>query len=489
MKTLMLLIAGTLLTLSALANPPPPNILMISVDDLNHWVGHLGRNNQVRTPNIDKLAERGMSFHRAYAPSAICNATRTAMMSGMRPSTTGVYENGRDWRSIIGPNRSLPAFFKQQGYTVLGGGKIFHNDKVIRPQEWDNYFTRSQIKHPYQLEGQDLADAQLANQSRTKRYTVGEMSIAEVNEGDDAVWDYHVARWAAEQVGLEHDKPFFIAAGIFRPHLPWHVPKKYFDMYPLESIELPPYLEDDLDDLPYPPSNASEHDMVLEQDGWKQAIRGYLAAITYADVQVGRILDALFNGPNKDNTIVVLWGDHGWHLGEKHRWRKFALWEESTRTPYIWYVPGVTQANSSTQTAVDLQSLWPTLSELTGKAAPDFVEGHSIVDLMKTPDKEWRIPAITTQGYNNHAVRYGPYRYIRYDKGGEEFYDHSSDPYEWHNLAGSAEQRPQMDEFRAWLPQVNRQNEEGQSLFGGEQRYSGLKPTGLTKGEDSGKTD
>ncbi|WP_159084087.1 sulfatase [Saccharobesus litoralis] len=463
-------------SIAAAKTPERPNVLMISVDDLNHWVGHLGRNKQAITPNIDRLAAKGMSFHRAYSPSAICNATRAAMMTGLRPSTSGIYENGRDWRSVVGSGQSLPAFYKQNGYSVLGGGKIFHNDRVIRDEEWDFYLLAKTLKQKYQLEGQDKIDAELAKaDGPSKKYKNGKLSIVQMATGDDAIWDYHVARWAADEVSKQHDKPFFIAAGIFRPHLPWHVPKKYFDMYPLDNIKIPPHIKNDLDDLPYEPSNKSEHDMILEEGSWKSAIQGYLASVTYADVQVGRILDALEQGPNADNTIVVLWGDHGWHLGEKHRWRKFALWEEATRTPYVWYAPGVTKPNSKTDTPVDLQSLWPTLAELTHTKAPDFVEGDSLVKLLSQPNASWTQPAITTQGFNNHAIRYQHYRYISYRQGGEEFYDHSNDPYEWYNKAGSDKYKAKQVELKAMIPSLNRQWQDAAKIYGGDPKYNKLK--------------
>ncbi|WAJ71763.1 sulfatase [Catenovulum adriaticum] len=455
-----------------------PNILMIAVDDLNHWVGHLGRNSQVKTPNIDKLAAKGLSFHRAYSPSAICNATRSAMMTGLRPNTSGVYKNGRDWRSVVGPNKSLPAFFKKNGYSVMGAGKIFHNDRVIYPQDWHYYLTSNNILERYRLSADEQAKAdQIKNNFKTDKYKVGKLSISQIAAGDDTLWDYHVARWAADQVSIKHEKPFFIAAGIFRPHLPWHVPKAYFDMYPLDEIELPPYLKDDLEDLAKTPTNTEEHDMILKEKSWRKAIQGYLASITYADTQVGRILDALEQSPNKDNTIVVLWGDHGWHLGEKHRWRKFELWEESTRTPYVWYVPGVTKPNSKTDTPVDLQSLWPTLAELTNTKAPDFVEGTSVLPLLKNPNMRWTVPALTTQGYKNHAVRLGPYRYIQYRNGGEEFYDHTTDPYEWYNKANTEEYAKAQVILKSALPKLNREWESAAKLYGGQAKYNKLKPS------------
>lgn len=471
-------------TVAAKASAKPMNILMIAVDDLNHWARHLNRNSQTISPNIDALAAKGMSFHRAYAPAAICNATRSALMMGLRPSTSGVYQNGRDWRSVMASGQSLPAYFKANGYKVMGGGKIFHNDKVVRLEEWDYYYYQSKHPKKYQLSAQEQATTERIGAKHNNSYIVGKLPIAQLAGGDDVVGDYHVARWAADELAKEHDKPFFMAVGIFRPHLPWEVPKKYFDLYPEESLNLPPYKEDDLEDLPNNVQAAEEHTIILKDGTWKKAIQAYLASITYADVQIGRVLDALEKSPYKDNTMIVLWGDHGWHLGEKHRWRKFALWEEATRTPYIWYVPGLTKPGSQTSTPVDLQSLWPTLSQLSGLAKPDFVEGHSIAPLLHNPEFNWTVPALTTHGFGNHAIRWQEYRYIQYRNKTEELYDHTNDPYEWYNQATNSNYIEQKQQMQRWLPTINRQWDEAAKLFGGDPAYSEFKKShAVTKNE------
>ena len=450
-----------------------PNVLMIAVDDLNHWVRHLNRNTQVKTPNIDGLAAKGMSFHRAYAPSAICNATRASMLTGMRPSTTGIYRNSIDWRSVVGDGYTLPGFFKEHGYYVAGGGKLFHKHTIIRKSDWHEYYSRKGKRYPPEKRGKI--------KGRTIRYKAGNMPISEIAAEDDNQSDYHVAQWAVSQVEKKHDKPFFIAAGIFRPHLPWSVPKKYFELYPEEDIQLPPYKEDDLNDLPYHVEDAPEHAKVLKEGSWKKAIRAYMASVTFADRQVGRILDALEKGPNKDNTIIVLWGDHGWHLGEKHRWRKSALWEEATRTPYIWYVPGLTKAGSKTDTPVDTQSLWSTLAALLDLPLPSHVEGENILPLLKNPNAKWSVPAITTYHFNNHAIRSKEFRYISYDKGGKELYDHRVDPYEWTNLALNDKYKDTIKSLDRWIPKANRGAEEAREMFGGETKYLGTSKKKDTK--------
>ncbi len=494
MKSLLLvsIFAGTVTLFAAEPSAPAPsapkqrpNILMIAVDDLNVWVGHLGRNAHARTPNMDRLAARGASFRHAYAPSAICNATRTAILTGMRPGTTGVYGNSTEWRSIVPDGFALPGWLRAQGYTTLGAGKIFHTSRQIRPGDWDDYGYNDKEES----EDQPANAPRTPAPAGTKRYTIGNLSIAELGGGDDSLGDYATASYAIKQLQQAHKQPFFLACGIFRPHLPWHVPKKYFDLFPEETIQLPPYLPEDLVDLSGGRKNAMpEHTKILAEGelAWKRAIRAYLACIAYADAQVGRVLDALDASPARDNTVVILWGDHGWHLGEKHRWRKATLWEEGTHTPYIWVVPGVTTPGSHPTQPVDLQSLWPTVADLIGAPLPKHVEGVSIRPLLANSAAKWTTPAITTYHFNNHAVRTNQWRYIRYNDGGEELYDETKDPYEWRNLlsvenatlAKDYDTQAIVASLTPWLPTTNRQPEEAAKILTAAAPTSGtLAPT------------
>lgn len=454
--------------------PKQPNILVIAVDDLNHWVHHLGRNPQVITPNIDRLAARGVTFTNAHAASSVCNPSRTALLTGLRPSTSGVYANTTDWRTVIGDHYALPGFLRRNGYYTAGAGKLFHTSNVIRLGDWDAYPQNPKGDDSLRASENSNASTERGTSGKTIRYVVGDLSIAELNGGDDAVNDYWTASTTITEIKKQHDKPFFIACGIFRPHLPWHVPKKYFDLYPEERIQLPPYRKDDLDDIPGAKPMA-EHLKILQEGSWKKAIRAYLACITYADTQVGQVLDALEASPERDNTIVILWGDHGWHLGEKQKWRKATLWEEATRMPYIWAGPGIARGARADQ-PVDLMSFYPTLAELAGLPKPGHVEGASLVPYLQDPAKMWNgIPALTTWHFNNHSVRSDRFRYLRWDNGNEELYDHSVDPYEWYNLLhpSNAARAKGLDipeiktELMAWFPKVNRQMEEGAKVFGG----------------------
>jgi arylsulfatase A-like enzyme len=444
------LLGASPIVVSTRAQTVRPNVLFIAVDDLNHWVGHLGRNTQVRTPNIDRLAARGVTFTKAYAAAPICNPSRAALMSGLRPSTTGVYANTTDWRPLISPERTLITHFRTNGYRTLGAGKIYHGS-LDRQTEWDEYGAdrRSPCKLLNQTDG------------------VGAIKFSPVACGDEAIPDYSIADYGIAQLQRKHDRPFLITIGFRKPHMPWNVPKKYFDMYPLDTIQLPPYQELDLSDIPpsgvkmarlpaaASPEVPSDHELILKSGRWKEAVQAYLATITYVDGQVGRVLDALDRSAYRENTIVVFFGDHGWSLGEKHHWRKFALWEEATRAPLIWVAPGVTKPGTASHRTVDFMSIYPTLSELCGLPIPSHVEGLSIRTLLANPGAVWDRPALTTHGYKNHAARSEGWRYIRYENGEDELYDETKDPYEWTNLAKDKKYDKVKSELAAVFPKTN----------------------------------
>jgi arylsulfatase A-like enzyme len=242
--------------------------------------------------------------------------------------------------------------------------------------------------------------------------------------------------------------------------MPWNVPQKYFDMFPLDKIELPPHIPNDLDDIPGAGVKMArpqgDHAAILKSGRWKEAVQAYLAAIAYTDMNIGRLLDALDKSAYRDNTIIVFWGDHGWHLGEKDHWRKFALWEEATRAPLIWVAPGVTRPGSVCERTVDFLNIYPTLCELCGIAIPKQIEGVSLKPLLADPQAAWDRPALTTHGYQNHAIRTEKWRYIRYADGSEELYDHMKDPYEWANLARKPELEDVKRQLAQHLPKANK---------------------------------
>jgi arylsulfatase A-like enzyme len=420
-----------------------PNVLFIAVDDLNHWVHYLGRNEQAKTPHLDRLAKRGLRFTHAYCAAPVCNPSRAALMSGLLPSTSGVYDNGTDWRKFISEKLPLTTHFRANGYWVGGAGKIYH-ESYRRDSEWDAYLQKDGGEP--QPKGGDTG--------------VGGIRFAPLDCKDEDMKDYRIVTWAIEQLQKKHDKPFFLACGVHKPHMPWNVPQKYYDLYPLDQIKLPPVLDTDLDDIPpvgvKMAKPQGDHAAILKSGRWKEAVRAYLAAISFTDMNIGRLIDALDQSAYKDNTIIVLWGDHGWHLGEKLHWRKFSLWEEATRAPLIWVVPGVTRPDTVCERTVDFMSIYPTLCDVCGLSVPSHVEGVSIRPLLEKPDAAWDRPARTTYLYNNHAVRTEKWRYIRYHDGGEELYDEVKDPLEWTNLAGKPEYAQVKAELARHLPTVNK---------------------------------
>ena len=412
---------------AAPASPAKPNVLFLAIDDLRDWVGFLQKNPQTRTPNMDRLAQRGTIFSRAYCAAPVCNPSRAALMSGLRPFTTGVYENSNDWRTVIPAELPLTTAFRRAGYWVGGAGKIYH-EAYVRRSEWDDYLAN---------EGKGAGKQKPSPQAKDDG--VGGIKFQPLTNDDTALPDYQITDYGIAQLGRKHDKPFFLAVGLHKPHMPWNVPQKYYDLFPADQIVLPPYLANDLDDVP--PAGvkmakpAGDHAAIVKSGRWKEAVQAYLASIAYTDMNLGRLLDALDQSAYRDNTIVVLWGDHGWHLGEKDHWRKFALWEEATRAPVIWIAPGVTKPGTVCDRPIDFMTIYPTLTDLCGIPTPQHVEGSSIRTLLADPKSAWVQPAITTYRFKNHAVRVEGWRYIRYENGDEELYNEIADPNEWKNLA------------------------------------------------------
>jgi arylsulfatase A-like enzyme len=447
-----------------------PNILFIAIDDLRDWVHYLG-NEQVKTPNLDKLSARGLTFSRGYCASPVCNPSRAALMSGMRSSTTGVYSNGIDWRThITEATPTLNQHLRTQGYHVCGAGKIYHGG-FPRLSDWDDYLSRGE---PAEEGAAPAAKAKGQGKNKAKaKAAAAAVAAGERDPGgvggirfkplpdarDEDMSDYQYVSYALKQLNTKHDKPLFLACGLQKPHMPWDVPQKYYDMYPLEKIELPKILKDDLADVP--PAGIrmakpeGDHAAMLASGRWKEAVQAYLATITFCDAMIGRLMDGFDKSPYKDNTIIILWSDHGWHLGEKEHWRKFALWEESTRAPFLMVVPGLTKPGSVCNRPVDYMNIYPTLCDLAGVPLPKHLEGVSMKPLLANPAAAWDRPAITTHGYQNHAVRTDKWRYIRYENGDEELYDEVADPLEWKNLASDPKLANIKQDLAKWLPKTN----------------------------------
>jgi len=422
---------------SAINPSKKPNVLFIAVDDLNDWIGCLGGYVGVKTPNIDKLAARGVLFANAHSPAPICYPSRTSLMTGWYPSKTGIYRHESPaFKKMLPGIKTIPEHFKEHGYYTIGGGKVFHE---YEPQLWDEsiFFQRLSDKT---LKLNDIKDIY----PEDKPFDWGMIKSSEEDmPGGKTV------KWATEVLERNYDKPLFLAVGFHEPHLAWYAPKKYFDMYPLDGITLPQVRANDLDDVPSvarqmaysshfgksTPKELSDHQRILDKDLWRSAVQAFLADISFLDAMLGKLLDAFYQSKYAKDSIVVLWSDNGFHLGEKFHWRKATLWEEATRVPLI-ISSSAMKIGQICQQPVSLIDLYPTLLEMCGLPQPSHsLEGHSLTPLLENVQSDWKQVARTTCGEGNHAIRSKDWRYIRYKDGSEELYDHRVDPQEWNNLA------------------------------------------------------
>lgn len=451
MKLLPALLVLALLPAAPAAKPP--NVLFIAVDDLNDWIEPLGGHPQARTPNLARLARRSLTFERAYTAAPSCNPSRAALMTGIAPFKSGVYNNRQAWRPAMREAVTLPQAFMRAGYWVGGSGKIYHG-VYPDPPSWHEYSpSKMQQRSPDPRPGTRPANG--IPESGNFDWGPLDVDVAEMS-------DAKVAAWVAAKLKGPHDCPFFLACGFFRPHLPWHVPRNYLSRFPVDGILLPRVFDGDLADVPEAGVKMArperDHARVTAHGQWRNAVQGYLASVNFVDEMLGTVLSALEESGQAGNTVVVLWGDHGWHLGEKHHWRKFALWEEATRVPLLISAPpgtpGLpegTRDGAVSPRPVNLLDLYPTLVDLAGIEAPDNLDGRSLVPLLRDPERRWQ-PSVSTYGRGNHSVRSENFRYIRYADGTEELYDHRVDPMEWTNLAEDANYQEEKRKLAQWLP-------------------------------------
>jgi len=427
-----------------------PNILLIAVDDLNDFIGGMGHPNAI-TPNLDRLISEGVLFANAQCQSSMCSPSRTAIMTGLRPSTTGIYGFIQD-NQIKETNAAtqkvdlMHQYFKDAGYHTMGVGKIFHDHAP------DGLFDESGGRE----KGFGPAPAQRIHWDKKGTST----DWGPFPERDDQMPDYRSAKWAVERINKTYDQPFFLSVGFLRPHVPWHVPQKWFDLYDTANIHLPPYLENDKDDLPKIALEIDDLPMMpttewaIENGQWKNILHAYLASVSFVDHYVGEVLNALDESPHGQNTIVVLWSDHGYRLGEKGTFAKVALWNRATISPLLFAGPGIPK-NVTIDAPVELFSIYPTLTDLVNLPSPQHIEAKSIYGLLKNPEMKWETPAITTWARNNHAIVTKDYRYIRYEDGSEELYDLKQDPNEWYNIANQEKYVPIKSELEQFLPKIN----------------------------------
>ncbi|MEQ8790746.1 MAG: sulfatase [Pirellulaceae bacterium] len=429
----------------------PKNVLLLVADDLNSWP--LGDPNRYAgktiTPNLTRFAQSGVTFKRAYTAAPVCSPSRTAFFSGVAPWKSGHYHNtpGASTSEPLKNALSLAGLFKNAGYTTAGYGKITHG--WDQKEHWDEKIGHKRDPAP--------PGAPLTAVGR------GEQDWGPIHLTEAEMNDTRNADAAIAQLRKTHDKPFFIAFGTFNPHMPWYVPQKYFDMFPLDQVAVPEILKNDLDDVPPLGRELTDGkgkfvDAILEHGLHKEAVQAYLATTAYVDAQMGRVLDALDKSPHRDNTIVVLLTDHGFHLGEKHHWQKATLWEEASHSLLMVRVPGMTPADTECQRFVSLLDIYPTLAELCGLEPPEYLDGRSLAPLLKDPQAKWQSTAIT--GLTSKGAPWKPYisirnetgRYIRYGSDQEEFYDTAKDPHEWTNQIENPAYGKLVDRLRAAAP-------------------------------------
>ena len=439
-----------------------PDVVFIVVDDLNDWIGVMGGHPQSKTPNLDALAAQGVLFTNAHCNAPQCGPSRTSFLNGVYPKSTGRYFNStrrpaffgdQPMQGVTSKNAPKNPFvfhkhFKEHGYRVVSGGKVAHGNTAKLKGQVDAYLNR-----PQDVRGKFTDD---------KANLWGEGGPH--NHADEQTGDYKVSKWAIEEWRKAGEKPLLMTVGFYRPHRPFNAPKAYFEKFPLESIQLPKVRADDLDDLPaygkaLARSNAHKdlfkprtvHEQILHLGGekeWKYMVQSYLACINYVDVQIGRFLDELKENPRKRDTVIVLTSDHGWNLGEKTHWCKAAIWRNTTRVPFIVVSPGVAKAGLRNNQPISHVDIYPSLCDFAGIPKPGHLEGRSILPLLKDPSAT-RDFAFLSYGPQNTAAQSERYRYLRYEDGSEELYDHQKDPHEWTNLIGNEKYQAMRKKMRA----------------------------------------
>jgi arylsulfatase A-like enzyme len=478
MKTLSLILALSATCLSGLAGTRPPNVIMIAIDDMNDWIGALA--GPADTPHIDAFARSGLFFRNADCVAPACNPSRVALMTGLRPETTGQYENAGNFRDKRPGNATLltlPQRLQRIGYRTVAAGKIFHNPRgtgsqpnpLSDPVSWDEQYAGAT--------GTNGAQAYLDENGWAKWLKGDRRDIKNDYALRSAIWgpiaqkkedtgDWQTAEFCARYISQTHDQPYFLACGIFRPHAPLLAPQEYFDRYPLDKVQLPDCPADDMLDIPAIAQTNWSTPLVkaMQKEGqWKLGVQAYLACMSFADDCVGRVLQAIEQSPDRDNTIVILWTDHGWQLGHKDRWEKFALWRQATHAPLIIRAPGY--AAGSCDQAVSFLDLAPTVLELLAVPMPTELTGQSLLPWLKDPSRSRDTPAVITYLPGNHSVVREPWNYIHYADGSEELYNHATDPHEYHNLIGQPETAVIVRQLKVWIPPTQPAD---RRIFGGK---------------------
>ena len=443
-----------------------PNVIFFAVDDMNDRIGPMGFKS-AKTPNLDRLAKMGVTFQNAHSPATYCAPSRSAIFSGRYATTTGCYRT----QVYFHEHPEMTAMqmnFQKAGYKTFGGGKLFHHrEGFVDLRGWDEFFVRNaeQKKKGWPADSW-TPDTPLPEKIPASPYNKGKKVTGGLflewaaisNEKEEQMADTQRVNWACSVIEKKHDKPFFVGVGIYAPHYPNYVPQKYFDLYKKEDIQLPRYKEDDLQDLPPKMRKMKEnrkkahHDKLVKMGLVEDALHGYMASVSYADAMLGRVLDTLEKSPNKDNTIIVFWSDHGYHQGEKGHWGKHSLWERTSNVPFLWAGPGIAK-NKSVETTVSLIDMYPTFNDLCKLPKEKGLDGTSIATVLANPesaqDRNIFLPYMEP---NSYAVINQKYRYIHYADNTEEFYNLVKDPNEWNNSASNPEYKSIIEKMKKWAP-------------------------------------
>lgn len=434
-----------------------PDVLFIAIEDLSpHRLSTYG-NPVCRTPAIDRFADESLRFDAAYCSGPVCNPSRSSMLSGLRPETTGILGNNYDWRKILKPGTTLPEHFEQHGYETIRVGKMFHGGGLTYApgkrvlfhddERWSRVIepgtdlppiqrTRRQLKGEHDLVRENN---ELLAQGKPKRafpVLYGPSGLADWEEKDG-----RVAEQAVRILSRESEKPLFLAVGFTRTHLAFTAPDKYFDLYPADKIQLPQNPHGDDFDTSRP-SKQSHRQLLQDENQLREVIAAQYAAASFVDAQIGRVLTALELSGRAENTIVIIWSDHGFQLGEHFLLRKNVHYEHSTRVILMMKAPGITQAGTVCRRPVESIDLFPTLCDLGGLPIPPYIEGISMKPLLLDPSRSWKKGALISNE-NARTIRTERWRYTEYTnpRGLVELYDHHTDPGEFTNLADHADYR------------------------------------------------
>ncbi len=455
-------LGSALLAGAARAKPPRRlNVLFLAVDDMNDWVGCLRGYPGVQTPNIDRLARQGVLFSNAHCASPLCNPSRTALFTGRGPATTGIYNNDQYWRPALPGVVTIPQYFRQNGYHAAGAGKVFHHVAGFNPpDQWDEFqlqvFDDPWYRRTEWYPWTRKVPAPAGHPFNGLKNFQGEFDWGVLPKPEAEYGDMRAVEFAQQFLNRRHDKPFFLAVGLWHPHIPMFAPQSYYDLYPPEKLHMPAEPDDDLDDVPpvgreLAAVRHQEQQRILAEGKWRSAVRAYLASISFADAMVGKIAAALDASAHARDTLLIFWSDNGWHLGEKQHWHKSTLWQRSTHVPLIFTGAGIS-AGPARRQPVSLLDLYPTLVEMCGLPARPDLEGVSLSPLLRNPAAPRR-PAVCTYLPGNHAVRTERWRYIRYHDGGEELYDEIADPQEFRNLAANSKFAALKRDLGKWMPE------------------------------------